>query len=224
MTKWLSYTLTAVLGSSNATPVYAPDPLAFEANQGQAPAVVRFMAHGRGFGLYVTPEEAVFALAWADGSHARAHPVVRLRLLGANPAAELTGMDPLPHRTDHMTGTDPSRWQMGVPVYTRVLSAAVYPGVDLIYHGTAEQLAYEFVLAPGADAGAFGLEISGVESVRIDRGGALVIEVEHRTVRLAPPRVQRDTPTGLQPVEAGFRLDRDGRVRLALAETPPARR
>jgi hypothetical protein len=222
MTSLFGYALSAALLSSSATPVYAPDPLAFEANRGQAPPVVRFMAHGRGFGLYVTAEEAVFAVSWTDGSSLRAHPVVRLRLLGANPAAELVGMDPLPDRTDHRTGPDPSRWQTDVPVFTQVMSLAIYPGIDLIYRGTAEQLEYELVLAPDADPAAFGLEISGVERVRLDARGDLVVEVEGRTLRLARPRVRRDTPAGLQPVTARFILDDDRRVRLALADDAPA--
>jgi hypothetical protein len=39
---------------------YGRLPLAFEANHGQVDARVQFLARGRGYVLYLTPEEAVF--------------------------------------------------------------------------------------------------------------------------------------------------------------------
>ncbi|MGA2074553.1 MAG: hypothetical protein ABSH52_13715, partial [Terriglobia bacterium] len=38
---------------------YGKLPLSFEANQGQADASVKFLSHGRGYGLFLTGDEAV---------------------------------------------------------------------------------------------------------------------------------------------------------------------
>src|SRR5438128_9290342 len=55
--------------------------LAFEANQGQTDAQVRFLARGSGYGLFLTPSEAVLNLrpsATAPGD------TLRIRLVDAN--------------------------------------------------------------------------------------------------------------------------------------------
>ena len=41
---------------------YGQIPLIFEANQGQSDAQVKFLAHGNGYGLFLTAEEAVLVL------------------------------------------------------------------------------------------------------------------------------------------------------------------
>ncbi len=41
---------------------YGQLPLSFEANQGQTDAQVRFLARGSGYGLFLTPTEAVLSL------------------------------------------------------------------------------------------------------------------------------------------------------------------
>ena len=51
---------------------YGRLPLAFEANHGQVDARVQFLARGRGYVLYLTPEQAVFTLQGAPGKAARA--------------------------------------------------------------------------------------------------------------------------------------------------------
>ena len=78
-----------------------PLPLSFEPNVGQADASVKYLARGRGYGLFLTPNETVFVLVpterSADGR--RPHPrtsstpppsLVRMRLVGADPQAAIS--------------------------------------------------------------------------------------------------------------------------------------
>src|SRR5205823_10920457 len=44
-------------------------PISFEPNQGQADSAAKFVAHGRGYGLYLTPSEAVLTLPEASQTH-----------------------------------------------------------------------------------------------------------------------------------------------------------
>jgi hypothetical protein len=85
-----------------------------------------------------------------------------LRLLGANPRAEVAGLDELPGNSNYFIGKDPKKWHTHVPTYGRVRYQNIYPGVDLVYHGGQNgQLEYDFVLAPGADPNAIQLAIAG---------------------------------------------------------------
>ena len=47
---------------------YAALPLAFEQNQGQTDAQVKYMARGSGYTLFLTAKDAVFSLRWHGGA------------------------------------------------------------------------------------------------------------------------------------------------------------
>src|SRR5690349_10548697 len=49
---------------------YARLPLSFEVNQGQSNKQVKFLSHGRGYTLFLTPTEAVLALEKSQSSAA----------------------------------------------------------------------------------------------------------------------------------------------------------
>ena len=48
--------------SATAAAAYGQLPLSFEINQGQTDPTVNFLAHGAGYGLFLTPSEAVLSL------------------------------------------------------------------------------------------------------------------------------------------------------------------
>jgi hypothetical protein len=85
---------------------------------------------------------------------------LRLKLLRANPAAKVSGVNELPGKSNYLTGNDPKQWRTNVPTYGRVRYENIYPGVDLVYYGKqGGQLEYDFVVAPGADPSAIALAI-----------------------------------------------------------------
>jgi hypothetical protein len=88
-----------------------------------------------------------------------AQAVVRMQLLGANPAPQVVGLEELPGRSNYFIGNDPKKWRTNVPTYARVKYANVYPGVDLVYYGNQGQLEYDFVVQPGADPSRIALDI-----------------------------------------------------------------
>src|SRR3989449_9752684 len=99
---------------------YGRLPLSFEANQGQTDPQVRFLSCGSGYTLFLTPTEAVLTLTKAD-AHAkrrisgeatlvepekRAGTVLRMKLLGANPAPPEAGAGELPGKSNYFIGSD----------------------------------------------------------------------------------------------------------------------
>ncbi|MFQ5817081.1 MAG: hypothetical protein ACE5H2_03880 [Terriglobia bacterium] len=61
--------------------------------------------------------------------------VLRMKHLGANPAPEVSGLDPLPGKSHYFLGNDPTTWRTHIPHYARVRYKDVYPGIDLIFYG-----------------------------------------------------------------------------------------
>jgi len=172
--------LSAGVGAGGPGQAFGRLPMSFEANQGQTDARVQFLARGDGYGLFVTPTEAVLSLQGASP--------LRMQLVGANPAPAAAGLDRLPGVSNYLIGNDPSRWHTNVPNFARVQEQGVYPGVDLTYYGSQRQLEYDFTVAPGADPGAIRLAFQGADSTKLDAQGNLVLHttggdvVEHAPV------------------------------------------
>jgi hypothetical protein len=213
---------------------YGKLPLSFEENVGQTAREVRYVSHGSGYELFLTPQEAVLALR-SNAPHdlsplhrmaslralrkARAAgqlTAVRMRLEGANPNAQIAGMDQLPGKTNYFVGNDPKKWHTGVPSYARVKYSGVYPGVDLVFYGNQQRLEYDFVVAPGADPGAIALDVEGAKRMRINSPGDLVLSVTGGKVELRKPVVYQLLKGGLREIEGRYVLTGKRRVTFAV--------
>jgi hypothetical protein len=58
-----------------------------------------------------------------------------MRLVGANPDAEVVGLEELAGRSDYFIGKDPNKWRTNVPNYAEVKYTNIYPGIDPVYYG-----------------------------------------------------------------------------------------
>ncbi|MGO9862510.1 MAG: SBBP repeat-containing protein [Terriglobales bacterium] len=166
-------------------------PMFFEPNQGQTDPQVKFLARGSGYGLFLTADEAVLKLhRSAASSQSPASSVIRMKLDGANGSARVSGASPLPGKSNYFIGNDPSKWQSGIPQFSRVEYQSVYPGVDLVYYGNQGQLEYDFRVAPAADPSQIALSFEGA-SAHIVPGdsGDLILSTGNGDVRFHAPRI-----------------------------------
>src|SRR6266508_3096910 len=195
---------------SNSGAARSPLPIVFEANHGQVDPRVKFLARGAWYALLITGAEAVLA----DRGTGQ---VVRVRLRGARPDVEVTGLEPLPGRIHYLRGRDPAGWRTGVPTYARVAYREAYPGIDAIYRtATESRFEQEFLVRPDADPAAIRLAFDGVQSVAVDDAGDLVLSTEGAAVRLGRPVAYQEIDgvrhavsaawSTRRPKEAGFRL------------------
>ena len=183
---------------------YGKLPLSFEASQGQTDARVKFLSRGAGYKLFLTSDEAVFTLrgggAKADPPAVRGqlHPkadapattaVLRMKLLNANRAAKVTGVDELAGSSNYFIGNDPKKWRTNVPEYAKVKYEGIYSGIDLVYYGNQRQLEYDFVVAPGADPHRIQFDVRGAKSISRDKDGDLVLQMAEGEVRWHKPVV-----------------------------------
>jgi len=186
---------------------YAKLPLSFEANQGQAEVSVKFLARGRGYSLFLSPSEAVLLLAQSDGQATGTRPqgqipgepgaqalssTLRMTLVDAQSAPQLTGEGILPGMVNYFIGNDPQRWRTAIPTFAKVRATGVYAGIDLVYYGTQGQVEYDFIVAPGADPGVIRLAFEGAQELRLDSQGALVLRTAVGEVRWQPPVIYQE--------------------------------
>jgi len=194
-------------------------PLAFEANQGQTDSRVKFVSRGSGYTLFLTAREAVLSLREGQSKPQLSLPkpspaLLRLEVVGANPAAKVAGTDELPGRSNYFLGNDPKKWRTNVVNYARVRYSDVYPGIDLIYYSNQGKVEYDFVVSPGADPSVINLAMKGGEVLRLDADGNLVAQFTSGKVVLHKPSVYqtRSASTARESVDGRFILISDNRI------------
>lgn len=187
---------------SRSAPVALP--VSFEPNLGQTDARVKFLARGNGATLWLTEQGAVVAAG---------PQVFRMRFERSNRAPEIRAEDTRPGRSNYLHGSDPKQWQVDVPQFGKVRYRQVYPGIDVVFHGDPQKLEYDFVLAPGADPSRIRLAFDGVDRLRIDDAGNLVLKTRRGDiVHRKPVLFQNNRPVGGHYVlrgrrSAGFAVD-----------------
>jgi hypothetical protein len=187
---------------------YGQVPLAFEPNVGQTDQQVKFMARGSGYGLFLTPTEAVLSLGHSAAKKNCANniiSVVRMSLMGSQVNPVMQGIEPLPGKSHYIIGNNPTNWRRNVPQFARVRYSEVYPGVDLVYYGHQGQLEYDFEIAPKADPGNIRLNFKGTRHLKMD-AGTLVLETAGGNIRLQAPYVYQREGTAQRNVNGRFLL------------------
>ena len=132
--------------ASGVDHVFGKIDLAFERNEGQVDPKVQFLTRGQGYSLFLTGDEAVMRFTSSKSS------VIRMNFLGHNRKARVDGIDALGGTTNYLLGNGSSQ-QTNVPSYKKVRYSAVYPGIDVEYHGNGSLLEYDFVVQPGSNPG-----------------------------------------------------------------------
>jgi hypothetical protein len=191
---------------SNVLADYGNVPLSFEANQGQTDAQVRFLSHGSGYALFLTPTESVLSLQKqpAAGAAPAAPAVLTMALAGADPAAQVVGLNELSGKINYLRGNDPSLWHSDIPTYAQVESRQVYAGIDMVYHGNGQQLEYDFTVAPGANPGAIALDFQGQDSTKLDGQGNLVLHTAGGDIVEDAPVLYQDVGGARRAVSGGY--------------------
>ena len=170
-------------------------PLFFEANVGQTNPRVRYFARAGGYVLFLTPDKAVFAL-----NRPRPHQpgadrdmdvprVVQFSFDRVSRDASLHASDETAGKVNYLIGRDPRRWHRGVPTYLRVTERHLWPGIDLVYHGSQGRMELDLMVAPGADPRAIRLALEGVDKAEIDSSGALSLNAAGRQLTLLKPGI-----------------------------------
>jgi len=185
-------------------------PLTFEANVGQADGQVKFLSRGPGHTLSLTATEAVLEV-WPEDSRradrtrqSTAPAVLRMKLAGANPAPRIEGLELLAGKSNYFIGNDPSKWRTNVPNYAKVRYAAVYPGVDLVYHGDQRRLEYDFIVSPGADPKIVAMTFDEADKLEVDGKGDLIVQTAGQQVVLHKPDIYQEVNGARQRISGGY--------------------
>lgn len=194
-------------------------PISFEPNQGQTDERVKFLARGSGYNLFLTPSNALFFLRKASSENdllPATSDVFTMRMVGANPAPIISGREVLPGKSSYFMGADPKKWRTDISNFGKVQYENIYPGIDLVYHGTQGQLEYDFVLHPGTSPATIAIEFTGMKNIRLSSRGELVLETVRGQICFHKPVAYQEYQGNRRVVEAHYRRIRKHQVGFAV--------
>jgi hypothetical protein len=211
----------ATVSAAGVREAYGQLPLAFEQNRGQTDETTNFRARGAGYTLSLSPTEATFLLA--RGSDEPLPIVLRMNLVGANPGAAVEGLNELEGKVNYLIGNDPAQWRTNIPTFSRVRYSEVYRGIDVVYYGNQRRLEYDFVVAPGSDAGAIALEFAGAQRMEVEAAtGDLLLSIGEKTLRQHKPVVYQEVNGARREIESRYAIRSGGRVGFEVGEYDPS--
>jgi len=212
--------LAKLVARSTTNPIARP--FWFEANIGQYPSAVQFLYRGPRHVAAILSDGV--ELRWSAPSanagvaEHSATRSLRLRFMGAGPAAKLRGEAPLQATANYFIGNDARYWRHDIPLYGAVV-APVRPGVDARYYGHDGRLEFDLLLAKGVDPGLIQIKLDSPAPVHIDERGDLVVvndgSASARVVLHAPAIYQRGNH-GNEPVAGRYVQLEDGRISLVV--------
>jgi uncharacterized protein (TIGR03437 family) len=209
---WL---LVAVAAAAFAAPAKHQElnvPLEFEANRGQFAPEVLFLSRTANHFIYLTRDGMTFG---SNGNSQRG-AALQMKLAGANPGSAVAPESRLTGTSNYYIGNDPTHWQRAVPHFARVRYQAVWPGIDLVFHGRDGSLEYDFKVSPGADPSAIRLRYANAGKMTIDPDGNLSIETASGTVLQRLPEIYQESGGKRAAVHGVFQIAGDREVRFQL--------
>lgn len=186
-------------------------PLAFTSNAGQTDPKVKFVAQGKGYTLFMTPQSVVFSFyglapqrTVPPANTPTVAATLQMTLQNSNLKPTIEGVGAQANSVNCYLGNDPKQWRTNIPNYTKVRYRQVYPGIDLVYYGSQNQLEYDFVVAPKANPKQIALKFQGADALALDKEGGLRLKLAGKTVRWHKPFVYQETAGKKQPIAASY--------------------
>jgi Beta-propeller repeat len=189
---------------------------------------IGFTQSAEGDGLFVARTPGVsLALDAAgatimDSASAGAGSSVVMHLVGANPTAHPTPLDPSSATVNYLVGDDPSAWRTGLATFGRVVYSGVFPGIDLLYREGAGGLEYDFVVAPGADPSRIAMRFNGASSLSLNGQGDLVAHTPTGDVTERAPVLYQMARGVTRHVDGQFVIKPDGSVGFSVGAHDPS--
>ncbi|MFH1998332.1 MAG: SBBP repeat-containing protein [Planctomycetota bacterium] len=194
-TQWkMLFALLAFTGSLSLSSAYSKEarldgggsgfPLYFIENQGQVDDEALFYVQGMDKCIYFTTEGLTLDLAGSEDNSARC--AVKLAFVDANPNLQLRGEQKQEAIISCFKGK-PDEWIRGAATFASVVYADLWPGIDLVYSGSTNELKYRFVIKPGADPKRIRLAYQGSTGVALTRDGELKITTPVQSFSDAKP-------------------------------------
>ena len=176
-------------------------PVQFIPNEGQKDKTIAYYVEGQDRTIYFTPSGLTFVFEKngdkANKVGANSRWVVKLDFVKAKESVVPIGLEKSGALVSYFRGK-PEEWKAGLAPCSNLAYRDLWPGVDLVYSGTADRMKYEFVVRPGADPSRIRLSCRGAERFALTEDGRL-------TVQTPAGGFEDDAPVAFQEIDGARR-------------------
>ncbi len=173
----------------------------FISNQGQFPRPVKFVVQDKEKAVFFASEDITFLLPGEKTPWA-----VKIKFLGAR--REITPVAwTQPEATfSYFQGSEVA-WKTSIPAYKKICYPEVWPGIDLLFSGSAWGLKSEFLLRPGANPADIRLAVEGISAAAIDERGRLVLRTPAGSIVEEIPLAYQEINGKRVEIEVNYKLE-----------------
>jgi photosystem II stability/assembly factor-like uncharacterized protein len=160
-------------------------PLRFEQNAGQADQQLKFFCRNNRYNLGFAAHHTT--INFTSSNVPRQSATLKMKFIDSNPASNLKGFEELTTKSNYFTGKNPKDWHTNIANFASLKYENLYKGVDAIFYGNEQNVEYDFVVAPQADAKAIQFAFEGAQSFYINEQGDLILQTSAGEIRQHKP-------------------------------------
>jgi hypothetical protein len=179
-----------------------------------------FTARTTGDAIHYAAKAPGWAADFADSRVTFTHQgaAVAIDFVGARAGVAPQARRRMSGKANFFLAQDSAAWRTAEPVYREILYRGLYPGIDLVYGGSAGRLKAEFHVAPHADPSLIRLHYTGVGDMQLNARGALVAVTAKGRFHEQPPVLYQRTAGKHTRVPGAFRIFGDSLVGFEIGE------
>ncbi len=91
----------------------------------------------------------------------------KTHFVNANPEVSIVGENKFTNYYNYFLGNDASKWKGAVPAFGAIRYSELYPGTDMLVYSRSNNIKYDLILAPNADASQIQFTYEGLDDIRI---------------------------------------------------------
>jgi hypothetical protein len=209
-------TLSLPCAAASAKPNRVSLPIVFEENQGQAPSEAAFLSRSSGAVTFYRPGGIDIRLPGAHSREAR----IRMTWLHALTPTML-GEQALPGHSSYLIGNDSTRWLKGIRQFGQIRYQHLYPGVDLVFHGSGDSIEHDFLVQPGTPVSSIAFRLD--RPARVLHDGSLEVTAGTGSIRFARPVAYQEMSGERRQIEASFQMHAEGAITFRVGSYDPSR-
>ena len=127
---------------------------------------------------------------------------------GINNRTHVVGYEQLPGVEHYFLGNNPKQWASNVLNYRKIKYHEMYKHIDLFLYDAGGTMKYDFVVRPGGNPDKIKLRYDGVNHLRIDQKGNLIITTSVNSVVEQKPYAYQIIAGDTVEVECAYNLQR----------------
>lgn len=228
----LFFLILAPLYSSSQEVEKGEGVFSFLENKGQWPEFVLYRASTSAGKIYVEQNRILYHFQDFSGMHDAHHgkkvnedELIKEELIaayfeGANKVTETIQNNPSQEYFNFFIGNDRSKWASEVRGYSDIRLNELYNGIDLHIYDQKNELKYDFVVSPKADAQQIQMKYVNHQKIKIDRKGNLMIYAKNGQIQESKPYAYQIKNGKIIEVPCDFVLE-GNQVHFKLGEYDP---